>query len=87
MSSLSCANKIVNQLNQNGVSKSDINISYETGTIIINTDQPSHLILNAIEKTGTKAVLKGCGSAIRKNLINFCFILKNAYVYFDYRWW
>uniref|UniRef100_A0A2S2NRQ3 Superoxide dismutase copper chaperone n=1 Tax=Schizaphis graminum TaxID=13262 RepID=A0A2S2NRQ3_SCHGA len=63
MSSPSCADKIQDQLSQNGISKSDIHISYETGTVIVTTDQPSSLILNSIEKTGIKAVLKGYGSA------------------------
>lgn len=67
MASLSCANKILSELNQNGISKSDIHISYETGIVTVNSDQPSSLIQNAIEKTGSKAVLKGCGSATREN--------------------
>ncbi|CAI6365935.1 unnamed protein product [Macrosiphum euphorbiae] len=69
MSSPSCADKIQDQLSQNGISKSDIHISYETGIVTITTDQPSSLILNSIEKTGIKAVLKGYGSAtLDKNL-------------------
>lgn len=66
MSSSCCADKIQHQLSKNGISKSDIHISYETGTVIVTTDQPSSLILNSIEKTGIKAVLKGYGSAICK---------------------
>jgi len=69
MSSPSCADKIQDQLSQNGISKSNINISYETGTVTVTTDQPSSLILNSIEKTGIKAVLKGYGSATCKNYI------------------
>lgn len=63
MSSLLCADKILEQLNQNGISKSDINISFENGTVTVNTDQPSSVILDSIEKIGFKAVLKGYGSA------------------------
>lgn len=70
MSSLSCADKVLDQLNQNGISKSDVRISYETGTVIVSTDLPSSLVLDAIEKTGNKAVLKGYGSGTRKS-INF----------------
>lgn len=69
-----CANKILNELNQNGISKSDIHVSYETGIVTVNTDQPSSLILNAIEKTGSKAVLKGYGSASKQYVINIYFI-------------
>jgi len=69
MSSPSCADKIQDQLSQYGISKSDIHISYETGIVTITTDQPSSLILNSIEKTGIKAVLKGYGSATRKNYL------------------
>lgn len=67
MSSPSCADKIQDRLIQNGISKSDIHISYETGIVTIATDQPSSLILNSIEKTGMKAVLKGYGSTTCKN--------------------
>lgn len=77
--SLSSANKILSELSQNGISKSDIHISYETGIVTVNSDQPSSLILNAIEKTGSKAVLKGCGSAIRKN---YLFNLANVSIVF-----
>lgn len=70
MSSLSCADKVLDQLNQNGIPKSDIHISYKTGTVIVNTDLPSSLIQDAIEKTGNKAVLKGYGSGTCK-MINF----------------
>jgi len=63
MSNPLCADKILKQLVQNGISKSDIHISYETETITVKTDQPSSIILNSIEKTGVKAVLKGYGSA------------------------
>jgi len=69
MSSPSCADKIQDQLSQNGISKSDIHISYEAGTVTVTTDQPSSLILNSIEETGIKAVLKGYGSATCKNYI------------------
>jgi len=71
MSCLSCADQILDQLNQIGISKSDINISYESGTVTVKTDQPSSIILNSIEKTGTKAVLKGYGSATRKTVMFF----------------
>lgn len=71
MSCSSCADKILDQLNQNGISKSNINISYKSGTVTVNTDQPSSVILNAIEKTGSKAVLKGYGSATRKKWFFF----------------
>lgn len=75
MSSLSCSDKIQNQLVECGISKSDIHISYESGTVIVNTNLPSSLILNSIEKTGTKAVLKGYGSTTRKILIIFNFYI------------
>lgn len=72
MSNESCVDKLQEQLSHNGVSKSDIHVSYEIGTVTVNTNQPSSLILNSIEKTGMKAVLKGYGSATRKTF------------YFDY---
>lgn len=72
MSSTLCANKILEQLKQNGISKSDIHISYETGTVTVTTNQQSSVVLDSIEKTGMKAVLKGYGSATRKRL---CLIL------------
>ncbi|VVC34861.1 Hypothetical protein CINCED_3A023159 [Cinara cedri] len=71
MSSLSCTNKILEQLNKNGISKSDIHISYETGTVTVCTNQPSSVILDSIEKTGIKAVLKGYGSATRKKILSY----------------
>jgi len=71
MSNPLCADKILKQLVQNGISKSDIHISYETETITIKTDQPSSIILNSIEKTGVKAVLKGYGSATRMIIMFF----------------
>lgn len=71
MPSLSYSDKIQKQLNENGISNSDILVSYETGTVIVNTNLPSSVILNSIEKTGTKAVLKGYGSTTRKILIFF----------------
>lgn len=69
MTSVSCANKIQEQLIHKGIPKSDINISYETGIVTVNTNQPSSLILNSIEQTGIKAVLKGYGSATRMAII------------------
>lgn len=66
MPSLSSVDKIQEKLKENGVLKSDIHVSYETGTVIVNTDQPSSIILDAIENTGTKAVLKGLGSSTCK---------------------
>lgn len=68
MTSSSCVDKIQENLIQNGILKSNIHISYETGTVIVNTDQPSFLISNYIEKTGMKAVLKGYGSATSKTI-------------------
>lgn len=70
MSSTYCIDKILKQLNQNGISNSNIHISYETGTVTVTTDQPSSVVLNSIEKTGMKAVLKGYGSATRKRMHN-----------------
>lgn len=66
MSCLSCVDKIQEQLSNNGISKSNISISYENSTVTVITDQPSSIILNSIEKTGFRAVLKGYGSATRK---------------------
>lgn len=71
MSCLSDTDKIYEQLNQNGIPKSDINISFEKGTVTVNTDQPSSVVLDSIEKTGSKAVLKGYGSAARKIITFF----------------
>jgi len=75
MSSPSSADKIIDQLNQNGISKSDIHISYGTGIVTVTTDQPSSLILNSIEQTGMKAVLKGYGSSTCKESSRSVFIL------------
>jgi len=74
MSCKSCVDKIQEQLNNDGISKSDIHISYETGTVTVNTNQPSSLVLNSIEKTGMKAVLKGYGSATCKIIYFNCFL-------------
>ncbi|XP_025410506.1 copper chaperone for superoxide dismutase isoform X3 [Sipha flava] len=63
ISSSLCADKVLDKLNQNGISKSDVQICYKTGTVIVKSDLPSSLILNAIEKSGYKAVLKGYGSS------------------------
>lgn len=74
MSDKSCVDKIQKQLVHNGISNSDIHISYETGTVTVNTNQPSSNILNVIEETGMKSVLKGYGSATRKVIyLNFIF--------------
>jgi len=76
MSSPSCAEKIKDQLSQNGISKSNIHVSYGTGIVTVTTDQPSSLILNSIEKTGMKAVLKGYGSSTCKESSRSVFILR-----------
>jgi len=75
MSSPSSADKIIDQLSQNGISKSDIHVSYGTGIVTVTTDQPSSLVLNSIEKTGMKAVLKGYGSSTCKESSHSVFIL------------
>lgn len=77
----SCVDKIQENLIQNGILKSNIHISYETGTVIVNTDQPSSLISNYIEKTGMKAVLKGYGSATSRTILLFNLYYSNNNVF------
>jgi len=83
MACKSCAAKIQEQLNNDGILKSDIYISYETGTVTVNTNPPSSLVLNSIEKTGMKAVLKGYGSATCKTIyFNYNFPIIKMYLFY-----
>ncbi|XP_050430257.1 copper chaperone for superoxide dismutase [Adelges cooleyi] len=68
MTCTSCVEKIHEKLCQIGVPKSDIQVSLDTGIVIVDTNLPSSLILTTIESTGNKAVLKGYGSSSHFNI-------------------
>lgn len=60
-----CVNKIKSALNNlEGIKR--IDVSLESGTVIVETELPSSVIQDTIESTGRKAVLKGYGSGKSK---------------------